>query len=271
MKTQSENFLLEKYESMNSLSMVELLIKEPISEVLSALLELATSAQNKLASDSGNSELQSYACSLAWHYHRLKIGANFAEIIKKAKTENEELIKLNIKIDDLNEKFKSLETDFLILEDFLISRKRLRPFPERFDRLNNDLLLQAILLPSESKRLMDSKVIDYDEWLDGMLALCRSAPWIEKYRLPTHDYYVDPLRRLDLLNACDDLIDRVNEWKRDKIEILSQFEVKEKRLSDLQKVAEKEWFDLRCDKFISPWLVDHAQELILERRAAKIK
>jgi ATP-dependent protease Clp ATPase subunit len=87
-------YVLADQESANSFPLVDLLIKERRLAVVEALLELATTAQQEVVCEPDNTELQDYACSLAWHYVRLRDCKRLDSLIREAMTKKEQAERL---------------------------------------------------------------------------------------------------------------------------------------------------------------------------------
>jgi hypothetical protein len=262
--------VLANQESINSLSLVDLLIQERRPAVVEALLELATAAQQEVACEPDNADLQNYAYSLAWHYVRLRDCEKIDDFIAELITKKEQAERLASIATSLPSRFDCAMAEVDGLQRFVKwqpGRMRVPLWREP----PRDALMRGELSPVTVASLpRTAPDIGLTEVLDGVTKLLGRAPWVLRNGLSIfEEYYADPGQRLEFQAACKALLPKIEDLKRSAKKVVSLDKVMADAAAARTKV-EVEWNKARENQKLPLTLGNLAKEVIDRQRAPVI-
>lgn len=118
---QPTKYALAPFESVNSISLVDLLIQEGRAPIVKSLLELAREAQDEAMAESEDSEIEHYAYSLAWHYFCLQKCDEVDNLIENLKFALRRAEELKSVQEDLFRKFDCAMEKILDLQKYVVA------------------------------------------------------------------------------------------------------------------------------------------------------
>lgn len=213
------------YESLNGISMAQLLMNVGRAEVVNGLRHLAFEAQNLLETDIDDRELPEYAESIAWYYLSFKkypemdrVIEKFRKLRRSSSASVEHAKKFSSSINDSFNEFIRLQ---IYLEVSPYKLPVINPYSE--DLLNR--FRQGLLSPEEIARCQPALIekTGLTGFIEALLITINRMPWVSSNRFC--DYQITQARRMQLIDECEELKAKFTEHGKDakKIERASDF------------------------------------------------
>jgi len=234
----------------------DLLIEFGRSAVVDSFHTLARDSQESVKLHPNDLALQKFACSLAWHYVRLREATQLDAAIKTASASKKRADALSTVVDDLEPRFERAIHEVEALEQF-VKWQPLRAKTPIWKEPPRKELLQGLLAPSTLAQLpIMAKELTPVEVLDGIIIFLGRAPWVER-KMPAffEEYFADPAQRLEFVAACDALLPTIKSLRNDlKKRAGLQKALAEK--SSARTLVADEWNCARQGAPIPPFLAD---------------
>ena len=201
-------------ESLNSPSLVGVMITERRQRVVDALGELAKNAQSKLASGQDDVELENFAFALAWQYARLSECTHLDKLVEKAAEKRQKADSLKQSHIDLQPRVEALMSEVKNLDQYVRAQpgRVVNPLGPKHPR---DELMNGTLGPASVAGLVNRiPQLSAIDLVEGAIRLLNEAPWRRKLKPISSEYFAIPSQRLDFLAACQALLPEAEKLRK---------------------------------------------------------
>lgn len=266
---QPNPYALSEGETYNETPLTSVIVEESLSDVVSALFDLAESAQQKIQDDPENIELLDYSHSLTWHYSFLRKDKLLAPFIKEAKEKYKAVNELELLFPILQAKFESLVEKIQDLQKF-VNEKPPHVWPEHFRDPNTHDLKQGRLSPRHVAGFApnsDPDSISLKEWLTCVEALLSDAPLTDRTAYPRFNYQAKPELRLEFVEACSALLPEVEELSNLELQI-SRIDQCDLEMKEAQSRLQSKWNKARDYRRFPAGLGNEVQTLIQKKKSS---